>query len=199
MTRALGFFADRGITVERVLTDNGSCYRSRIFAATLAEAGVSHRRTRPYRPQTNGKIERFNLTLEWEWAYARPYGTNASRAEALERWAPSLQLPSTPHGSCGKGADHGREQRAEEAHLGDRADEGLPEEQPAASTLEPAPIEMGLSARQQWRRPLRILEQVRDQRQGRGGQSGSGDPGQRAACDQHLGAGRVGGQGPKPR
>lgn len=86
MARALGFFAERGITVERVLTDNGSCYRSRPFARILADAGVAHRRTRPYRPQTNGKVERFNLTLKWEWAYARPYATNDSRTEALERW-----------------------------------------------------------------------------------------------------------------
>jgi transposase InsO family protein len=86
MTRALGFFASRGIPVERVLTDNGSCYRSREFARTLAEAGVAHRRTRPYRPQTNGKVERFNLTLKWEWAYARAYVSNASRTQALDRW-----------------------------------------------------------------------------------------------------------------
>lgn len=52
----------------------------------LHEAGVSHRRTRPYRPQTNGKVERFNLTLKWEWAYARPYETNASRTGAFQRW-----------------------------------------------------------------------------------------------------------------
>jgi transposase InsO family protein len=86
MVRAIGFFADRGITVERVLTDNGACYRSKPFAQVLAEARIGHRRTRPYRPQTNGKVERFNLTLKWEWAYSRPYGTNASRTEALERW-----------------------------------------------------------------------------------------------------------------
>ena len=86
ITRALGFFAERGVDVARVLTDNGSCYRSKEFARTLWEAGVAHRRTRPYRPQTNGKVERFNLTLKWEWAYARPYGTNASRARALDRW-----------------------------------------------------------------------------------------------------------------
>ena len=72
--------------MERVLTDNGSCYRSREFARVLADAGVAHRRTRPYRPQTNGKVERFNLTLKWEWAYARPYETNASRTAELERW-----------------------------------------------------------------------------------------------------------------
>jgi transposase InsO family protein len=86
MTRAIRFYADHGVSVERVLTDNGSCYRSREFARVLADAGVAHRRTRPYRPQTNGKVERFNLTLKWEWAYARPYETNASRTDELERW-----------------------------------------------------------------------------------------------------------------
>ena len=86
LTRALGFYAEHGIRVERVLTDNGSCYRSREFARALHEAGVAHRRTRPYRPQTNGKVERFNLTLKWEWAYARAYETSASRTEELERW-----------------------------------------------------------------------------------------------------------------
>jgi transposase InsO family protein len=86
MTRAIGFFAERGITVERVLTDNGSCYRSREFARTLDAAGIGHRFTRPYRPQTNGKVERFNLTLKWEWAYARAYESNASRTAELERW-----------------------------------------------------------------------------------------------------------------
>ena len=86
MTRAFAFFADRGVTVERVLTDNGSCYRSREFAHTLDTAGVSHRFTRPYRPQTNGKVERFNLTLKWEWAYARPYDSNDLPTAELERW-----------------------------------------------------------------------------------------------------------------
>lgn len=86
VSRAVAFFADRKVTVERVLTDNGSCYRSREFARTLADAGIDHRRTRPYRPQTNGKVERFNLTLKWEWAYARPYRSNTSRTKELERW-----------------------------------------------------------------------------------------------------------------
>jgi transposase InsO family protein len=86
MTRAISFFADHGVTIERVLTDNGSCYRSREFTAVLADAGIAHRRTRPYRPQTNGKVERFNLSLKWEWAYARAYDTNASRARELSRW-----------------------------------------------------------------------------------------------------------------
>ena len=86
VARAIRFYADHGVTVERVLTDNGACYRSRPFGRVLADAGIAHRRTRPYRPQTNGKVERFNLSLKWEWAYARPYETNASRAEQLERW-----------------------------------------------------------------------------------------------------------------
>jgi transposase InsO family protein len=86
MSRAIRFFAERGVRIERVLTDNGSCYRSKDFARVLHDEGIAHRRTRPYRPQTNGKVERFNLTLKWEWAYARAYETNASRTEALERW-----------------------------------------------------------------------------------------------------------------
>ncbi|MEU0640624.1 IS481 family transposase [Streptomyces albidoflavus] len=81
--RANAFFAAHGITVERVLTDNGSCYRSRLFAQTLHAAGIVHKRTRPYRPQTNGKVERLNRTLLDEWAYVRPYSSNAERTDAL--------------------------------------------------------------------------------------------------------------------
>jgi transposase InsO family protein len=100
MTRALGFFADRGVTVERVLTDNGPCYRSREFASALAAAGVAHRFTRPYRPQTNGKVERFNLTLKWEWAYARSYESNESRTRELECWLHTYNYhrPHMAHG-----------------------------------------------------------------------------------------------------
>src|SRR3954452_17833894 len=66
--RARGFFAAHGITVKRVLTDNGSCYRSKLWAKALTSAQIKHKRTRPYRPQTNGKVERFNRTLLEEWA-----------------------------------------------------------------------------------------------------------------------------------
>jgi transposase InsO family protein len=83
MARAVDFFAHLGIEVERVLTDNGACYRSRPFAEALARVGASHRWTRPYRPQTNGKVERFNLTLTHEWAYARPYASNQARLDEL--------------------------------------------------------------------------------------------------------------------
>jgi transposase InsO family protein len=84
--RAHAFFAAHAITVQRVLTDNGSCYRSRIWRSTLAGAGVVHKRTRPYRPQTNGKVERYNRTLLVEWAYARPYRSETARRRAFTGW-----------------------------------------------------------------------------------------------------------------
>jgi transposase InsO family protein len=82
--RATAFFTDHGIPVERVLTDNGACYRSRVFAAALAD--TSHTFTRPYRPATNGKVERFNRTLLAEWAYARPWRSENQRTLGLARW-----------------------------------------------------------------------------------------------------------------
>ena len=83
--RAHTWFTERGITIERVLTDNGACYKTR-FSAALTTTGVRHTHTRPYRPQTNGKVERFNRTLLDEWAYVRVYQTDAHRARALDRW-----------------------------------------------------------------------------------------------------------------
>jgi transposase InsO family protein len=85
--RAAAWFASCGIErIERVLTDNGSCYRSRDFAAALIATGTTHKRTRPYRPQTNGKVERFNRTLLDEWAYAQPYTSETARRAALPGW-----------------------------------------------------------------------------------------------------------------
>lgn len=83
LCRAVRFYASHGITVERVLTDNGNPYRSRHFRATCADLGISPRRTRPYRPQTNGKVERMNRTLLAEWAYAREYRDTAQRVAHL--------------------------------------------------------------------------------------------------------------------
>lgn len=74
-----------GITVKRVLTDNGSCYRSHAFKDALG-SDITHKRTRPYRPQTNGKVERFNRTMLEEWAYARPYASEAERVAAFPAW-----------------------------------------------------------------------------------------------------------------
>ena len=84
--RALGFFAGLGVNVQRLMTDNGSGYRSRAFGEVLADAGVTHLRTRPYRPATNGKAERLNLTIEQEWAYARAYASNQARLADLPAW-----------------------------------------------------------------------------------------------------------------
>jgi len=84
--RARTFFEGYGITIERVLSDNGSCYRSAAWGAELVAAAISHTRTKPYTPRTNGKVERYNRTLLNEWAYARPYRSEAARTRALDTW-----------------------------------------------------------------------------------------------------------------
>ena len=86
LRRAWHFYAGHGITIERILTDNGGCYRSRDFAATCDELGIGHRFTRPYRPQTNGKAERMVRTLLKEWAYARPFTDTADRIALLAQF-----------------------------------------------------------------------------------------------------------------
>jgi transposase InsO family protein len=86
LRRAVAWFNDHGVTVERVLSDNGSCYRSLAWRETCAALGIAHKRTRPYRPQTNGKIERYHRTLGDGWAYARFYNSEAERRTALPRW-----------------------------------------------------------------------------------------------------------------
>jgi transposase InsO family protein len=86
LARAVAWFAANGITIERVLTDNGNGYKSRAWAQLCAELGIRHSRTRPYRPATNGKVERFNRTLVDEWAYARLWRSEASRARGLDRF-----------------------------------------------------------------------------------------------------------------
>ena len=83
--RANAFFADHGIIVKRVLTDSGNCYRSKTFADALGDQ-IIHKRTRPYRPQTNGKVERFNRTLATEWAYAQTYRSETDRASTYQNW-----------------------------------------------------------------------------------------------------------------
>jgi len=95
---ALGVLAADGITVERVLTDNAFAYRSAAYRAVLGER--RHSRTRPYRPQTNGKAERFIGTLVREWAYARPYRSNAERLAALPGFL-DFYNQRRPHTSLG--------------------------------------------------------------------------------------------------
>jgi transposase InsO family protein len=83
LKRAVAWFAEHGVEVERVLTDNGSCYRSGAFRQAASALDVTLKKTRPYRPQTNGKVERFNCTLKLEWAWAQPYLNNTERTLAL--------------------------------------------------------------------------------------------------------------------
>jgi transposase InsO family protein len=84
--RAAAWFAARGVSARRVLTDNGGCYRSRDWAAACAQLGITPKRTRPYRPQTNGKAERFNRTMTSEWAFAQFFTSEADRRAAFPGW-----------------------------------------------------------------------------------------------------------------
>ena len=86
LRRAVAWFHANGIRVERILTDNGSAYRSTIHALACRAHGIKHRRTRPYRPQTNGKAERFIRTLLNGWAYSAIYRTSHERTNALDGW-----------------------------------------------------------------------------------------------------------------
>ena len=86
LRRARAWFVARGVIVERVLSDNGSAYRSHAWRDTCAELGITPKRTRPYRPQTNGKIERFHRTMTAGWAFRRLYLSETQRRKALPNW-----------------------------------------------------------------------------------------------------------------
>ena len=97
LRRSIGFFASHGITVQRVLTDNGSPYVSKAFARELADRSIVHKRTRPYTPRTNGKAEAMVKILLNSWAYARPYRTEDQRAASLPTFMDFYNL-RRPHG-----------------------------------------------------------------------------------------------------
>ena len=101
LERALSWFTALGIGVERVMTDNGSAYRSKLFAKALHMAGVRHIRTRPYTPRTNGKAERFIQSSLREWAYARPYLSSDERNFAATDWMHFYNL-ARPHYGIGR-------------------------------------------------------------------------------------------------
>jgi transposase InsO family protein len=100
LLRALAFFRRHGIRIRRVLTDNGRGYISHAFEKACQSFRIRHRFTRPYRPQTNGKAERFIQTLIREWAYARPYTSSRKRTETLPLWL-RLYNHQRPHASLG--------------------------------------------------------------------------------------------------
>jgi transposase InsO family protein len=107
LERALAFFAGQGIEVRRLLTDNGSCYRSGAFAAVVAGCGLVHWRTRPYRPQTNGKAEAFVKIVQNGWAYKRPYDSTAERIAALQGYL-AYYNGYRPHGGLDGDTPMGR-------------------------------------------------------------------------------------------
>jgi transposase InsO family protein len=107
LLRALRALRERGITVQRVLTDNGVAYRSRAFRKACRWLGITAKRTRPYRPQTNGKAERMIQTLMRKWAYAVPYGSSAARQAALRHWL-RFYNEQRPHASLNRQTPVGR-------------------------------------------------------------------------------------------
>ena len=96
LERALAWLTRHGVIVQRVMTDNGSAYRSKLFARALQAAGARHVRTRPYTPRTNGKAERFIQTSLREWAYGKPYACSDDRAKAIKPWTDTYNL-ARPH------------------------------------------------------------------------------------------------------
>jgi transposase InsO family protein len=97
---AVAFYAQHGISIRRLLTDNGSCYRSRHFRTACIQLGIQHRFTRPYTPRTNGKAERFIQTALREWAYVRHYLNSDERDQQLSPWLEHYNF-RRPHGSLG--------------------------------------------------------------------------------------------------
>jgi transposase InsO family protein len=107
LRRAVAWFGSMGIAVERVMSDNGSCYRSHVHATACQELGIRHLFTQPYRPRTNGKAERFIQTLQNRWAYGAIYANSAERTAALPGWLNHYNF-RRGHGSLGHKAPAAR-------------------------------------------------------------------------------------------
>ena len=102
LRHAVAWFAERGVTVQRVLSDNGSCYKSHLWRETCEDLGIKPKKTRPYRPQTNGKIERFHRTLAEGWAFKKFYNSESARLAALPAWIHEYNhhRPHSAIGNC---------------------------------------------------------------------------------------------------
>ncbi|WP_370893112.1 IS481 family transposase [Janibacter sp. GXQ6167] len=105
--RAVEWFADRGVTIERVLSDNGGAYRSHLWRDTCEALSTTPKRRRPYRPQTNGKVERFHRTMADGWAYARCYSSEQERRDAHEAWLHQYNQ-HRPYTACGNQPPYSR-------------------------------------------------------------------------------------------
>jgi transposase InsO family protein len=103
LRNAAAWFAARGVRIERVLSDNGSCYRSKLWAAACAELGITPKWTRPYRPQTNGKVERFHRTMTEGWAFKKLYTSESARRAAYQPWLHEYNH-HRPHTAIGNSA-----------------------------------------------------------------------------------------------
>ena len=101
LRNAVDWLAERGVVVQRVLSDNGSAYRSHLWHHTCLELGITPKRTRPYRPQTNGKIERFHRSLADGWAFKKLYTSESARRAALPAWI-HFYNHHRPHTAIGK-------------------------------------------------------------------------------------------------
>ena len=129
LERALGWLTRQGVTVERVMTDNGSAYLSRDFRAAVTAAGLKHKRTRPYTPRTNGKAERFIQTSLREWAYAQPYASSQERCAALTPWLDHYNT-ARPHAALGH---HPPADRLHQARLLCSTEETVASSRPAST------------------------------------------------------------------
>jgi transposase InsO family protein len=117
LRRASAWFGEHGVKIKRVMSDNGACYRWGDWSRACRQLGMRHVKTRPYRPRTNGKAERFIKTLMDEWAYARVYGTSAERTAALSLFLERYNF-RRPHGlPRQEGTGHEGEQPRWELHL----------------------------------------------------------------------------------
>ncbi len=119
LRNAVTWFAARGVSIERVLSDNGSAYRSHAWNHACNELGITPKKTRPYRPQTNGKVERFHRTLADGWALGRFYGYRKRPSKSTPRLAPLLQSPPTPHRHRRQTTHHPLDQRPWAVQLGE--------------------------------------------------------------------------------
>jgi transposase InsO family protein len=115
LRRAVAWFSSLGISVERVMSDNGSCYRSAVHAAACRELGLRHLRTQPYRPRTNGKAERFIRTLDDRWAGGALYANSAERSAALSGWLTHYNF-TRRHGALGHRPPAARLAELEQRH-----------------------------------------------------------------------------------